>query len=333
MKTPINVAVTGAAGQISYSLLFRLASGELFGLDQPIILRLLEITPALHRLHGVEMELNDCAYPLLLKIVLTDDPLVAFEEIDYAFLVGARPRGPGMKRKDLLESNANIFSEQGKALNKVAHRHVKVLITGNPANTNALITQRNAPDLSPSCFSAMSMLDHNRAINYLAEKCGVRSKFVKNIIVWGNHSETQFPDLTHATVKGASALSLVDTHWIENEYVPAVRHRGASVIEERGGISSAASAANAAICQMRSWVMGTEKNDWSDWISMAIISDGSYGIEMGLFYSFPVQVSQQGKVSIVQGLEIDSFSLACLKISEQELIAERQAIKHLLPLK
>ncbi|TXL00213.1 malate dehydrogenase [Methylococcaceae bacterium HT1] len=330
MKTPIDIAVTGAAGQISYSLLFRIASGELFGPDQPVVLRLLEITPALHRLHGVQMELNDCAYPLLQKVILTDDPLVAFKDIDYAFLVGAKPRGPGMKRKDLLESNAGIFSEQGKALNEVAHRNVKVLITGNPANTNALITQRNAPDLSPKCFSAMSMLDHNRAIFQLAKKCGVRSKDVKNIIVWGNHSETQFPDLTHATVKGLSALTLVDENWIENEFVPIVRHRGASVIEERGGVSSAASAANAAICQMRSWVFGTETSDWSDWVSMAVISDGSYGVEKGLFFSFPVQVSSSGEVSIVQELEIDDFSKSCIKASVQELKDERKAIKHLL---
>lgn len=330
MKTPIDIAVTGAAGQISYSLLFRLASGELFGLDQPIILRLLEITPALHRLHGVKMELNDCAYPLLLETVLTDDPKVAFKDVDFAFLVGARPRGPGMKRKDLLESNASIFSGQGKALNEVASRNVKVLITGNPANTNALITQRNAPDLSPSCFSAMSMLDHNRAIFQLAKKCGVRSKDVKNIIVWGNHSETQYPDLTHATVEGKNALTLVDEAWLEKDFVPIVQHRGASVIEERGGVSSAASAANAAICQMRSWVFGTVASDWSDYVSMAVISDGSYGVEQGLFFSFPVEVSTSGEVSIVQGLKINNFSKTCIKESEQELKAEREAIKHLL---
>lgn len=330
MKTPIDVAVTGAAGQISYSLLFRLASGELFGPEQPIILRLLEITPALERLHGVHMELNDCAYPLLQKVILTDDPRVAFKDVDYVFLVGARPRGPGMKRKDLLESNASIFSEQGKALNEVAHRNVKVLITGNPANTNALITQRNAPDLSPECFSAMSMLDHNRAIYQLAKKCGVRSKHVKNVIVWGNHSETQYPDLTHATVKGLSASTLVDDEWIENEFVPTVQHRGASVIKERGGVSSAASAANAAICQMRSWTFGTDQSDWSDWVSMAVISDGSYGVEQGLFFSFPVKVSKSGEVSIVKGLEIDAFSKARIKESEQELKDECKAVKHLL---
>ncbi|NOQ65426.1 MAG: malate dehydrogenase [Methyloprofundus sp.] len=327
MKTPIDIAVTGAAGQITYSLLFRLASGEVFGPDQPIILRLLEITPALHRLHGVKMELNDCAYHLLKDTILTDDPMVAFKNVDYAFLIGARPRGPGMKRKDLLECNAAIFSEQGKALNAVAHRHVKVLITGNPANTNALITQRNAPDLSPSCFSAMSMLDHNRAINQLAKKCGVRSRHVHNIIVWGNHSETQYPDLTHATIDDTPALDLVDEDWLENHFVPTVRHRGTSVIEERGGISSAASAANAAICQMRSWAFGTES---SDWISMAVCSDGSYGVAAGLFFSYPVHVSSAGVVSIVQDLALDDFSLACIKASEQELLEEREAIKHLL---
>lgn len=327
MKTPIDIAVTGAAGQISYSLLFRLASGELFGSDQPIVLRLLEITPALHRLHGVEMELNDCAYPLLQKIISTDQPNIAFKDVDYVFLVGARPRGPGMKRKDLLESNAAIFSEQGKALNAVAHRNVKVLITGNPANTNALITQKNAPDLNPNCFSAMSMLDHNRAISQLAEKCGVRSKEVKNMTIWGNHSETQYPDLQHATVKGQNALSLVPNDWVIEEFIPTVQHRGASVIEERGGLSSAASAANAAIDHMRAWVFGTEKDNW---VSMAILSDKSYGIEKGLFFSFPVTISSEGVVSIVPDLTIDSYSQARIKETEKELKEERIAIKHLL---
>ncbi len=330
MKTPVDIAVTGAAGQISYSLLFRIAAGELLGRDQPIVLRLLEVTPALHRLRAVVMELNDCAYPLLHKIITTDQSEVAFKDVDYVFLVGAKPRGPGMKRKDLLASNAEIFSEQGKALNAVASRHVKVLITGNPANTNALITQCNAPDLDPSCFSAMSMLDHNRAINQLAEKCGVRSMHVKNIIVWGNHSETQYPDLTHATVKGEDALTLVDADWIENQFVPTVQHRGGKVIEERNGLSSAASAASAAIGQMRSWVVGTAKNDWSDWISMAVMSDGSYGIEKGLFYSFPVTVSPSGELEIVKGLDIGAFSKVCMQVTEQELKEERDAVAHLL---
>lgn len=326
MKTPIDIAVTGAAGQISYSLLFRLASGELFGLDQPIVLRLLEVTAALHKLEGVVMELNDCAYPLLQKVLPTDDAQVAFKEVDYVFLVGAKPRSTGMKRKDLLESNAAIFSEQGKALNEVASRHVKILITGNPANTNALIAQRNAPDLSPSCFAAMSMLDHNRAISQLAEKCAVRSKDVKNMIIWGNHSETQYPDLHHATVKGQSAFSLVDDAWVIDEFIPTVQHRGAAIIEARG-LSSAASAANAAIDQMRAWALGTEDNDW---VSMAVVSDGSYSIEEGLFYSFPVRISSSGVVEIVKGLEVDAFSQARMKESEQELKEECATIRHLL---
>jgi len=330
MKIPVNVAVTGAAGQISYSLLFRLASGEVFGKDQPINLRLLEVTPALHRLDGVVMELNDCAYHLLQEVVPTDDQLVAFDKVDYVFLIGAKPRGPGMKRNDLLECNAAIFSAQGKALNAVASRNVKVLITGNPANTNALITQCNAPDLDPKCFSAMSMLDHNRGIGLLAEKCGARAEDVRNMIVWGNHSETQYPDLTHATVKGESALSLVSDEWITHEFVPTVQHRGATVIEARGGVSSAASAANAAVCQMRSWTIGTAKSDWSDWISMAVISDGSYGIEEGLFYSFPVKVSPVGEVSIVKDLAVSEFSGQCMKETESELKKERDAIAHLL---
>jgi len=330
MKTPVNVAVTGAAGQISYSLLFRLAAGEVFGRDQPIVLRLLEVPSALHRLNGVVMELSDCAYHLLQDVMPTDDASVAFKDADYVFLVGAKPRGPGMKRKDLLECNATIFSEQGKVLNAVAKRTVKVLITGNPANTNALITQRNAPDLDPKCFSAMSMLDHNRGIGLLAEKCGARAEDIRNMIVWGNHSESQYPDLTHAKVKGQDALSLLDDDWVTHEFVPTVQHRGAMVIEERGGLSSAASAANAAVCQMRSWTIGTEESDWSDWVSMAVVSDGSYGIEKGLFYSFPVRVSEEGKVSIVQDLEISDFSRQCMQASEQELKEERAAIAHLL---
>ena len=326
MKTPIVIAVTGAAGQISYSLLFRIVSGELFGLEQPVILRLLEVTPALEKLHGVVMELNDCAYPLLQKVIQTDDPKIAFKDADYVFLVGAKPRKTGMKRKDLLESNAVIFAEQGKALNEVASRHVKVLVTGNPANTNALITQSNAPDLSPSCFSGMTMLDHNRAIGQLAEKCGVRSKDIKNMIVWGNHSETQYPDLHHATVKGQEAFSLVDDAWVVEDFIPTVQHRGGAIIEARG-LSSAASAANAAIDQMRAWALGTEDNDW---VSMAVFSDGSYGIEKGLFYSFPVRVSADGEASIVNDLKIEEFSLERMQETEQELKEERLAVQHLL---
>ena len=324
MKTPVDIAVTGAAGQISYSLLFRLAAGDLLGPDQPVILHLLEITPAMDALKGVVMELNDCAYPLLHKIVTTDDPKVAFDNVDYAFLVGARPRGPGMERKDLLLCNAEIFSVQGKALNEVAHRNVKVLVTGNPANTNALIAMNNAPDLSPSCFTAMTRLDHNRSITQLAEKAGVSSRDVKNVTIWGNHSSTQYPDLHHAKVKGQDALSLVGEKWFANEFIPVVQQRGAAIIKTRGQ-SSAASAANAALAHMQTWAFGTEDGDWT---SMGVPSDGSYGIEKGLIYSYPVTVSD-GEISIVQGLDINDFSREKMRITEQELMEERDAIKHL----
>jgi malate dehydrogenase len=324
MKTPVDIVVTGAAGQISYSLLFRLAAGDLLGADQPIILHLLEIPPAMEALKGVVMELNDCAYPLLHKIITTDDPKVAFENVDYAFLVGARPRGPGMERKDLLLCNAEIFSGQGKALNEVASRNVKVLVTGNPANTNALIAMNNAPDLSPGCFSAMTQLDHNRSITQLAEKAGVASRDVSNVIIWGNHSSTQYPDLHHAKVKGRDALSLVEKRWFENEFIPTVQQRGAAIIKTRGQ-SSAASAANAALCHMKTWIFGTDEGDW---VSMGVASDGSYGIEKGLIYSYPVTVSE-GEFSIVQGLEINDFSREKMHISEVELKEERDAIKHL----
>ena len=324
MKTPIHIAVTGAAGQISYSLLFRLASGALLGPKQPIILHLLEITPAMNALQGVVMELKDCASPLLHRVEITDDPMVAFKNVDYAFLVGARPRSAGMERKDLLEVNAEIFAVQGKALNAVARRDVKVLVTGNPANTNALIALKNAPDLGPENFSAMSRLDHNRAINQLAEKCGVLTTDIKNVIVWGNHSTTQYPDLNHAKVKGQDALSLVEKKWFINEFIPTVQERGAVVIKARG-LSSAASAANAAVDQMRNWALGTAEGDW---VSMGILSDGSYGIAKGLIYSFPVTVVD-GKVSIVKGLVIDEFSKQRMKLSEAELKEEREAVKHL----
>jgi len=325
MKTPIDIAVTGAAGQISYSLLFRLAAGDLFGSNQPISLHLLEITPALDALQGVVMELNDCAFPLLQSIKTSDDPYVAFKNVDYAFLIGARPRGPGMERKDLLESNAEIFSVQGKALNAVANRDVKVLVTGNPANTNALIACNNAPDLGRRNFSAMTMLDHNRAISQLAKKCGVRSRDIKNMIIWGNHSATQYPDIHHAKVKGQDALSLVDERWFVDEFIPSVQQRGAEIIKARG-LSSAASAANAAIDQMRAWVLGTEEGDW---LSMAVVSDGSYGIKEGLVYSFPVTVSD-GKVSIVKDLTINEFSRQRMNLTENELQEERDAVRHLL---
>ncbi len=324
MKTPVHIAVTGAAGNISYALLFRLASGSLLGLDQPIILHLLEITPALPALEGVVMELRDCAFPLLHRVEITDDPYVAFKDVDYAFLVGARPRGAGMERKDLLTVNAEIFSTQGKALNMVANRDVKVLVTGNPANTNALIALKNAPDLKPNNFSAMTRLDHNRALAQLAEKCGVLVQEVKNVIIWGNHSATQYPDLHHAEVRGVSALSLVDYAWFSNEFIPKVQQRGAEVIKARG-LSSAASAANAAIDQMRDWVLGTEAGSW---VSMGIPSDGSYGIKEGVVYSYPVTVSD-GEITIVKGLAINDFSLQKMRATETELKEEREMVKHL----
>jgi malate dehydrogenase len=324
MKTPVHIAVTGAAGQISYSLLFRLASGSLLGPEQPIVLHLLEIPPALATLQGVVMELKDCAYPLLRSVVITDDPKVAFQDVDYAFLVGARPRGAGMERKDLLEVNAAIFSAQGKALNEVAHRHVKVLVTGNPANTNALIALKNAPDLNPVNFSAMTRLDHNRAISLLAEKCGVLSTDIKNMTIWGNHSTTQYPDLHHVKVKERDALDLVDNDWFVNDFIPTVQQRGAAIIKARGQ-SSAASAANAAIEQMKSWALGTEEDDW---VSMALYSDGSYGIEPGLVFSYPVTVIN-GEMAIVKDLPMNEFSQARLRATEAELKEERDAVRHL----
>lgn len=325
MKTPIHIAVTGAAGQISYSLLFRLAAGALLGKDQPIVLHLLEITPAMPALEGVVMELSDCASPLLHRVEITDDPRVAFQDVDYAFLVGARPRGAGMKRSDLLEVNAEIFIAQGRALNDVASRNVKVLVTGNPANTNTLIAIKNAPDLTPANFSAMTRLDHNRSISLLAQKCGVLTTDIKNMTVWGNHSCTQYPDLHHAKVKGQDALSLVENSWFENEFIPTVQQRGAAVIAARGQ-SSAASAANAAVDQMKSWVLGTQPGDW---VSMGILSDGRYDITPGLVFSYPVTVAD-GVVSIVEGLAINEFSRNRLQLSEAELKEERDAVKHLI---
>jgi malate dehydrogenase len=325
MKQPIHIAVTGAAGQISYSLLFRLAAGDFLGKDQPIILHLLEISPALPALQGVVMELQDCASPILHGVIITDDPKIAFKDVDYAFLVGARPRSADMERKDLLQVNAAIFSVQGKALNEVANRTVKVLVVGNPANTNALIALSNAPDLKPENFSCMTRLDHNRALSQLAEKCGVLVTEVKNVIIWGNHSGTQYPDIQHAKVKDQGALSLVDHNWFETTFIPTVQQRGATVIKARG-LSSAASAANAAVDHMRSWVVGTSEGEW---VSMGIYSDGSYGIEPGLMYSYPVTISN-GKVSIVQGLDINDFSRQKMQLTETELKEERSAIKHLL---
>src|SRR5690554_1182316 len=326
VKAPVRVTVTGAAGQISYSLLFRIASGDMLGKDQPVILQLLEITPALEALKGVAMELDDCAFPLLAGLVCTDDPNVAFKDTDYALLVGARPRGPGMERKDLLSANAAIFSVQGKAINDHASRDIKVLVVGNPANTNALIAQRNAPDINPRQFTAMMRLDHNRALTQLAQKTGKTISDVKNLVVWGNHSATQYPDVHHATVAGTGAMSLIDQAWYENDFIPTVQQRGAAIIKARGA-SSAASAANAAIDHMRTWALGPAEGDW---VSMGVYSDGSYGIEKGLIYSFPC-VCKNGDWEIVQGVEVNDFSKARMQATEQELREERDAVAELLP--
>jgi malate dehydrogenase len=326
MKQPVRVTVTGAAGQISYALLFRIASGAMLGTDQPVILQLLEITPALGALNGVKMELDDCAFPLLAGVVCTDDPKVAFKDTDYALLVGARPRGPGMERKDLLEANAAIFSVQGKAIAEVANKNIKVLVVGNPANTNALIAQRNAVGIDPNNFTAMTRLDHNRAMSQLAEKTGTTVNDVTNMTIWGNHSSTQYPDLFHAKVNGKTAIDLVDQSWYKETFIPAVQQRGAAIISARGA-SSAASAANAAIDHMRTWALGT---DGDNWVSMGVYSDGSYGIAEGLIYSFPVRC-KGGKWEIVQGLSIDAFSQEKMKATEKELSEERDAVQHLLP--
>jgi malate dehydrogenase len=324
MKNPVRVTVTGAAGQIGYALLFRIASGDMLGKDQPIILQLLEITPALGALKGVCMELDDCAFPLLKGIVQTDDPNVAFKDTDYAMLVGSRPRTKGMERKDLLEANAAIFSVQGKALNTSASRKVKVLVVGNPANTNCLIAQRNAPDLDPRNFTAMTRLDHNRALAQLAQKTGKHTTDVVGACIWGNHSATQFPDLHHAAVSGKAALSLVDQNWYTTTFIPTVQQRGAAIIEARGA-SSAASAANAAIDHMHDWALGS-----NGVVSMGIYSDGSYGIQKGLIYSFPVKCSG-GDWKIEQGLSINDFSRGKMAATETELAEERDAVAHLLP--
>lgn len=326
MKNPVRVTVTGAAGQISYGLLFRIAAGDMLGKDQPVILQLLEITPALQALQGVIMELEDCAFPLLHGTVGTDDAEVAFKDTDVALLVGARPRGPGMERKDLLEANAAIFSAQGKAINNVASRDIKVLVVGNPANTNALIAQRNAPDINPRQFTSMTRLDHNRALSQLADKTGKHVNDITQMTIWGNHSSTQYPDLHHAKVNGEAAMELVDADWYEENFIPTVQKRGAAIIDARGA-SSAASAANAAISHVRDWVLGSPADDW---VSMGIYSDGSYGITEGLQYSFPVTCNN-GDFEIVQGLEISDFSRTRMEATQQELTEERDAVQHLLP--
>ncbi|GAB1259922.1 malate dehydrogenase [Aurantivibrio plasticivorans] len=326
MKAPVRVAVTGAAGQISYSLLFRIAAGEMLGKDQPVILQMLEITPALGALKGVAMELDDCAFPLLAGMVCTDDPNVAFKDADYALLVGARPRGPGMERKDLLQANAAIFSVQGKAINDHASRDIKVLVVGNPANTNALIAQRNAPDINPRQFTAMTRLDHNRALTQLAQKTGTSINDITKLTIWGNHSSTQYPDIHQTLVDGKDAMGLIDQTWYENDFIPTVQQRGAAIIDARGA-SSAASAANAAIFHMRDWALGSPEGDW---VSMGVYSDGSYGIAEGLIYSFPC-VCKDGDWEIVQGVEINEFSRKKMEATEAELSEERDGVAELLP--
>ncbi len=325
MKNPVSVTITGSAGQIGYQLAFRIASGQMLGADQPVILKLLEITPALQALEGVVMELDDCAFDTLAGVVATDDANIAFKDSDYALLVGARPRGPGMERKDLLEANAQIFSVQGKAMNDHASRDIKVLVVGNPANTNALITSSNAPDIDPANITAMTRLDHNRAAAQLAAKTGKHASDVKQITIWGNHSATQYPDIHHATVAAQAALGLVDEGWLIDEFIPTVQQRGAAIIKARGA-SSAASAASAAIDHMHDWIAGTAADDW---VSMGIPADGSYGIEEGVIYSYPVRCSG-GNYEIVQGLGISDFSRERMDATNAELREERAAIKELL---
>jgi malate dehydrogenase len=325
MKQAVNVAITGAAGQIGYALAFRVASGQMLGPDQPVNLHLLEIAQALPGLQGVVMELDDCAFPTLNKVIATDDAKVAFRDCNAAMLVGARPRGPGMERKDLLLANAQIFSAQGKALNEVADRQVKVLVVGNPANTNALIARANARDLNPRNFTAMTRLDHNRALAQLTQKTGTHSSQIRRMIIWGNHSGTQYPDVNHATVNGKPARSLVDQKWVDETFIPVVQQRGAAVIKARGS-SSAASAASAALDHIRTWTLGTAEGDW---VSMGVPSDGSYDIPAGVIYSYPV-ACRNGDYQIVQGLTIDAGSRKRLTVTENELKEEREGVKDLL---
>ena len=325
MKKPVNIAITGAAGQIGYALAFRVASGQMLGLDQPINLMLLEITPALGSLAGVVMELDDCAFPTLNRVLPTDDAKVAFKDCHVALLVGARPRGPGMERKDLLLANAQIFSAQGKALNAVADREVRVLVVGNPANTNSLIAQRNAPGLKLSNFTAMTRLDHNRALGQLADRTGTHTTAIRKVIIWGNHSATQYPDLSHATVNGKPAKSLVDDRWIKDMFIPTVQQRGAAIIKARGA-SSAASAASAAIDHVRDWILGTPDGDW---VSMGVPADGSYGIKEGVIYSYPV-TCRDGAYQVVQGLGVDAFSQERMTVTDKELREERDGVKELI---
>ena len=323
MKKAARITITGAAGQISYSLIFRIASGEFLGKDQPIILQLLEITPGMNALSGVAMEISDCAFPLVKEIICTDKVDLAFQNSEYAFLVGARPRGPGMERKDLLQANAAIFSEQGKAINNSASKNIKVLVVGNPANTNALIALKNAPDINPSQFTAMTRLDHNRAQSQVADKIGSSVSSVENIIIWGNHSATQYPDLHHTMIGDKSALDIINNDWYKNELIPCVQQRGAEIIKARGA-SSAASAANAAINHMRDWALGTD-----NCVSMGVFSDGSYGVAKDIIYSFPCTCSN-GSWDIIQDLSLNDFSKEKMKDSERELLEEKEAIQELL---
>jgi malate dehydrogenase len=328
MKRPVRVAVTGAAGQIGYSLLFRIASGEMLGKDQPVILQLLEIPDerAQKALAGVMMELDDCAFPLLAGMVPTSDPMVAFKDVEYALLVGARPRGPGMERKDLLEANGKIFGPQGHALSEVASRDVKVLVVGNPANTNCLIAMKNAPKLKPTQFTAMMRLDHNRAQTQIAQKIGQPVASIKKLTVWGNHSATQYPDIFQVEVDGKKVWSQInDQEWLEKTFIPVVQKRGAAIIDARG-LSSAASAANAAIEHMRTWTFGTAEGDW---VTMGVPADGSYGVPEGTMFGYPC-TCKDGKYTVVQGIELSAFSKGRIQATLTELQEERDSIKHLL---
>jgi malate dehydrogenase len=325
MKSPVRVAVTGAAGQISYSLIFRIAHGDMLGKDQPVILQLLEIPPAMNALNGVVMELHDCAFPLLAGVEATDDPNAAFKDVEYAFLVGARPRGPGMERSDLLKVNAQIFSAQGKSLNDFADPNVRVLVVGNPANTNALITMKNAPNISPRNFTAMMRLDHNRALSQLAQKTGVPTTRIEKMVVWGNHSATQYPDLSYATVENVSAKSKIDEDWYINHFIPTVQQRGAAIIKARGA-SSAASAASAAVDHMRDWALGSHGR----WVSMGVYSaDNTYGIDNDLIYALPI-ICEKGEWKEIEGLDISDFSRERMRITEKELLDEKTAVSDLL---
>lgn len=325
MKKPVRITITGSAGQIGYQLAFRIAAGQMFGPDQPVILQLLEIPQALPALKGVVMELEDCAFSTLISVIATDNINEAFKDSEFALLVGARPRGPGMERNDLLQANAAIFSVQGKAINDYANKNIKVLVVGNPANTNALIASSNAPTINPGNFTAMTRLDHNRAKANLAIKIGCHVNDINRITIWGNHSATQYPDIYHTSASGKNATTFLDQEWIEKSFIPIVQQRGAAIISARGA-SSAASAASAAIDHMHDWVLGTKDDDW---VSMAIPADGSYGIKPGIIYSYPVQCSD-GRYKIVQDLDINEFSSRQMKLTEAELREERAAIETLL---